>query len=52
MKIFLLLGLTLALSSCAGFKFTGRVCYDTPQGKVCAESDGQTVAVEANFSGK
>lgn len=58
MKLPFLLLAVLSLvgfSSCAAlkdFKIKGKVCYDTPQGKVCAESDGKAVVIEANLSGK
>jgi hypothetical protein len=50
--VFLAVLSLVGFSSCADFKIKGKVCYDTPQGKVCAESDGQAVTIEANLSGK
>ena len=52
MKTILLL-LAVLLSSCAEFPIKGKVCYDTPQGKVCLASEGKGVEIEANItSGK
>jgi len=44
--------LALLLTSCANLPpVKAKVCYETPQGSICAGTDGKAVVIDGNFKG-
>lgn len=50
MKLFTTL-LAFTLTGCASLPIKGKLCYDTPQGQVCAESDGSALFITGSLQG-
>lgn len=50
MKLFTAI-LAFALSGCSTLPIRGKLCYDTPKGQVCAESDGTALFISGSLRG-
>ncbi len=45
----LVLGISIFITGCETIAVKARVCYETPQGTICAGSDGRAVTIDGTF---